>query len=104
MTDSRSKLEQNFVEHLYTTRRDLPDEAQRAISEVPTIPDFYYSGSHACIYCDGSVHDDPTQKQKDTDLRKKLREFGYRVIIIRYDQGLEAQIGKYPEVFGKGMK
>jgi hypothetical protein len=30
--------------HLYSTRRDLPDEAQKAISEVPTIPDFYYSG------------------------------------------------------------
>jgi very-short-patch-repair endonuclease len=104
LTDSRSKLEQNFVEHLYNTRRDLPDEAQRAISEVPTIPDFYYSGSHACICCDGSVHDDPTQKQKDTDLRRKLREFGYRVIAIRYDQDLEEQIGKYPEVFGKGKK
>jgi very-short-patch-repair endonuclease len=104
LTDSRSKLEQNFLDHLYSTRRELPDGAQKAIVEVQTIPDFYYSYSHACIYCDGSVHDDPAQKQKDTHLRTALREFGYRPIVIRFDEDLEEQIGKYPEVFGKGKK
>ncbi len=40
LTDSRSELERRFIEHLYKTRCDLPDEAQKALTEVNTIPDF----------------------------------------------------------------
>lgn len=104
LTDSRSKLERDFIEHIYKTRRDLPDEAQKALADLATIPDFYYAGSHTCVYCDGSVHDDSGQKQKDNIFRRQLRELGYRVIVIRYEPSLEEQIAKYPEVFGSGKK
>lgn len=104
LTDSRSELERKFIEHLYKTRRDLPDEAQKALTEVNTIPDFYYAGQHACIFCDGSVHDDPEQKQKDSEIRRQLRDHGYRVIVIGYDRDLEDQIAAYPDLFGLGKK
>ncbi|MBX5493896.1 MAG: DEAD/DEAH box helicase [Bryobacteraceae bacterium] len=102
LTDSRSELERRFLEHLYKTRRDLPDEAQKALTEVNTIPDFYYDGQHACIFCDGSVHDDPAQKEKDIAVRQLLRNHGYRVIVIRYDKDMEQQIAAYPDLFGFG--
>jgi len=101
LTDSRSELERRFVDHLFQTRRRLPDEAQKALAEVNTIPDFYYSGCHACVFCDGAIHDEPAQQQRDRDVRRQLRESGYRVIVIRYDQDLETQIGQYPDVFGE---
>jgi very-short-patch-repair endonuclease len=104
LTDSRSELERRFVDHLYRTRRNLPDEAQKAVAEVNTIPDFYYSGCHACVYCDGAIHDDPAQQQRDKDIREQLRESGYRVIVIRYDQDLETQIAQYPDVFGQARR
>jgi len=103
LTDSRSELERRFIEHLYKTRRDLPDEAQKALIEVNTIPDFYYDGQHACIFCDGSVHDDPAQIQKDADVRRRLRDHGYRVIVIRHDKDLEEQLRAYPDLFGTGQ-
>jgi ATP-dependent helicase YprA (DUF1998 family) len=100
LTDTRSDLERRFIEHLYKTRRHLPDECQKAIPEVRTYPDFFYERHHACVYCDGSVHDDPVQKQKDAEIRSRLRDLGYRVIVIRYDKDLEEQLAAYPDVFG----
>jgi very-short-patch-repair endonuclease len=102
LTDSRSELERRFIEHLYKTRRDLPDEAQKRLTELNTIPDFYYDGQYACVFCDGSVHDEPAQKEKDTAVRRLLRDRGYRVIVIRYDAEIEQQIAMYPDVFGFG--
>jgi ATP-dependent helicase YprA (DUF1998 family) len=102
LTDSRSELERRFIDHLYKTRRDLPDEAQKALTEVNTIPDFYYDGQHACIFCDGSVHDDPVQKEKDSGIRRRLRDHGYRVIVIGKDRDMEQQLAAYPELFGFG--
>ena len=104
LTDSRSALERQFIDHLYKTRRDLPDSGQKALADVNTIPDFYYAGSHACIYCDGSVHDDSAQKTKDDTIRRQLRDHGYRVIVIRYDKDLEQQLAAYPDLFGTGKK
>jgi hypothetical protein len=104
LTDSRSALERQFIDRLYKTRRDLPDAGQKALADVNTIPDFYYTGSHACIYCDGSVHDDPAQTAKDDTIRRQLRDHGYRVIVIRYDKDLEQQLAAYPDLFGTGKK
>ena len=104
LTDSRSELERRFIDHLYQTRRNLPDEAQKAVAEVNTIPDFYYSGCHACVFCDGAIHDEPAQQQRDKDVRRQLRESGYRVIVIRYDRDLETQIAQYPDVFGEARR
>ncbi|MEJ5299694.1 MAG: Zn-binding domain-containing protein [Thermodesulforhabdaceae bacterium] len=101
--DSRSELEREFLNTLYHGGYRLPNEAQRSIQEPRCIVDFFYE-SNVCVFCDGSVHDDPHQQAHDNEVRRQLRARGYRVVVIRYDQNLEEQIRQYAEIFGKGEK
>ena len=55
---------------------------------------------NVCVFCDGSVHDEPQQQLNDKLKRQELKEKGYRAIVIRYDADLDAQIGQNRDVFG----
>ena len=103
LTDSRSDLERSFIDHLYRTKRRLPDEAQKPLIDYFSIPDFFYK-PNACVFCDGSVHNELEQKEKDLIARQGLKELGYRVIVIRYDRDLEEQMVRYIEIFGEGKE
>jgi len=101
LTDSRSELERKFIDCLYFSGRRLPDDAQKALKDYSCIPDFFYE-PNCCIFCDGSVHDLPEQKAKDLVIRTALKDHGYRVVVIRYDQDLEEQVKKSRDIFGEG--
>ena len=56
-------------------------------------PDFVYQNCKLAIFCDGSVHDAPAQKQRDRIGRDNLRyQAGYSVLIWRYDDNLETKL------------
>ena len=100
--DVRSDLERQFVEHLHRTGRNLPDEAQANIEDAMVTSDFYYRDQTACVFCDGSVHDGAEREAEDEQQRRRLKELGYRVVVVRYDRDLEEQMAEHTDVFGEG--
>ena len=100
-TDPDSELERKFLDRLHNRKLRMPDDTQRTIGEAGCQADFYCE-PYVCVFCDGSVHDSPTQKAKDEECRLRLKELGYRVVVIRYDRDIDEQIDDYRDVFGEG--
>jgi len=105
--DPNSSLEAEFLSLLYASRRRLPDRAQfRPEKGIYCEADFYYERdglNGVAVFIDGPSHDDPIQKQKDSEQRTKLEDLGYRVMVIKYDKKLGEQIISCPDIFGPGI-
>ena len=69
--------------------------------------DFYYERDGlkgVAFFVDGPTHDEPAQKQKDSEQGNYLDDLGYRVLTIRYERSIGKRIGENPDVFGPGTK
>jgi len=77
----------------------LPDRAQKLLSDYHCQPDFFYENGSVCVFCDGSVHDDPKLRKDDQRIRSNLISKGFRVIVIRYDRPVDEQIEANRGVF-----
>ncbi len=103
LVDPGSSLEREFLRYLYDNQIRLPDHAQnRPTQEVHVQPDFYYERDNIpgiCVFIDGPHHDTPVQNEQDVRIRNQLRDLGFRVITIRYDQSIADQVEQHPDVF-----
>ncbi|MGI8915834.1 MAG: DEAD/DEAH box helicase [Chloroflexota bacterium] len=102
-TDPASNLERQFLHYLYEHKLRLPDLAQHQPSEeVAVQPDFYYQRDGrrgACVFIDGPAHREHVQHQADLLKRETLADLGYRVIVLPFDQPVDAIIAAYQDVF-----
>lgn len=98
--DPNSSTEQKFLKFLYDNNLRLPDNAQYRIEGYYVQPDFFYK-PNACLFCDGSVHDDAKTKADDESKRNMLRQAGYQVLTWYYQQSLEDFVATRPDIFRK---
>ncbi len=98
-TDPSSDLERRFLDAVYASKRRLPDFAQYEVPGAMAVADFFYE-PNVCVYCDGSVHDEPQQQASDKAVRQELKARGYRIIVIRYDADIEGQQQEDSDIFG----
>jgi very-short-patch-repair endonuclease len=102
-TDPASSFERAFLDHLCERKLRLLDFAQHTpAADIFVQPDFYYRNGTVpgiCVLIDGPYHNDVTRKVEDRRVREALKDRGYRVIAIKADQSLAAQIGRHLDVF-----
>ncbi|MGY6530451.1 MAG: hypothetical protein ACXITR_11030 [Cyanobacterium sp.] len=92
-TDPNSDYERVVLRAIAQMGLPLPDKAQHYFSEAQCRSDFTYTKARLAIFCDGSVHDNPTQIQCDRIKRQDL-EFltGYKSFVFDYKKDLMKQI------------
>lgn len=99
LVDPASALEGRFLDFLHDGGLRLPDRAQhRPVEDLYVQPDFYYDTQHACVFVDGTVHDQPSVHADDQAKREALKDRGYRVITVGPD--FESAVRARPDVFG----
>jgi very-short-patch-repair endonuclease len=98
--DPNSSTEEKFLKYLHENKLRLPEYAQYRISGYYVQPDFFFR-PNICLFCDGSVHDDPALKVNDQGKRDMLRQAGYQVLVWYYKESLEEFVKKRPDIFYK---
>lgn len=92
------------IDALYRGRYRFPDRVQyRPRPDVYAEADFYYERSGrpgVCVFVDGPHHDEAARRAQDAEARELLADYGYRVIVLRYNEPWARQFAQYPEVFG----
>lgn len=97
-TDPSSDLERIFLDHLHDRGLRMPDAAQPQVPGIYCMPDFLYRPD-VYLFCDGSVHDSPEQRERDDRQRETLRAAGMQVLVLRYADDLTAFTDRRPDVF-----
>ena len=94
--------ERIVLEGIKQKRLKLPDEAQKTIYDPTGFPiaicDFFYEPK-TLVFVDGSVHYLDFIQASDDDKRKRLRERGYRIVVIDF-YNLDAGIGELKRKVG----
>ena len=98
--DPNSDTEKKFLNYLYKNGLQLPDSAQKRVDGIYCQPDFHYAPDF-WVFCDGTPHDKPSIKEKDTEIRQAIQNRGEQVFVFYYQDDLNTIISKRPDVFKK---
>ena len=103
-----SSAESEVLRLMYQHGYKLPDRVQhRPVPGVFAEADFYYERHGrpgVAVFVDGPGHNQAERRQHDEDAREELRDLGYRVVVLQYHRGWEAQMREAPDVFGSAPK
>lgn len=99
--DANSSTERKFLDYLYKNGLKLPDIAQYDVPGLYIMPDFYYEKENACVFCDGTPHDEPEIKKQDKQKREALINKGYDVVVYYYKDSLEELVKSRSDIFTK---
>ena len=98
--DESSKMEKTFLDYLRKNKLQLPDHAQKNMSELGCYvsADFFYE-PNVCVFCDGSVHDSDESHQEDKEKRACLERHGYKILGWHYKTRLEDFVNEHANIF-----
>ncbi|HYN44437.1 MAG TPA: DEAD/DEAH box helicase [Candidatus Limnocylindrales bacterium] len=85
MNKCQSNFERNVLFEIQKRNINLPDEAQKIISDkdIPIASaDFFYKPD-IVVFVDGSPHEKDYVQKADEEKRRKLKALGYRIISIK---------------------
>ncbi|MFF3755039.1 DEAD/DEAH box helicase [Streptomyces sp. NPDC002018] len=101
-----SSLEERFVAYLRTHGHRLPDHQQVRLSAALSKPDFVYDTSFGpvAVFVDGPHHDHAETTLRDEEAAERLKEIGWEVVRIRYDDDWSKAVADYPSVFGEARR
>jgi superfamily II DNA/RNA helicase len=89
VTNFDSATERNMVERLKAENLPAPAHAHHGlpIDQPVASADLFWTGGgvNVVVLLDGSVHDNATVAAQDEIKRKKLKDLGYTVVVIRHD-------------------
>jgi very-short-patch-repair endonuclease len=95
-----SALETRWLDLLERLLLRLPSDAQHALPQYHTKPDFFYRDDNTAIYIDGPVHDDPSQRREDEAINRRLMEAGFVVLRFHHAADWNALLVSHPDIFG----
>lgn len=98
--DPSSTLERRFVDRLHELGLRLPDAAQKNVPEMYCCPDFFYQPG-TWVFCDGTPHDSVAAREKDMDIRNRMRAMGHDVIEYHYRTDLNTLLATRSDIFRK---
>ncbi|MFF3014028.1 DEAD/DEAH box helicase [Streptomyces sp. NPDC057939] len=98
-----SRLEERFIEYLKSHGHRLPDHQQIKVREALSKPDFVYETGFGpiAVFVDGPHHDHSDITLRDEEAEERLKDFGWEVIRVRYDDDWSKKVAEYPQVFGE---
>ncbi|MFE6063702.1 DEAD/DEAH box helicase [Streptomyces sp. NPDC056431] len=98
-----SRLEERFVEYLRSHGHRLPDHQQVKVREALSKPDFVYDTGFGpiAVFVDGPHHDHSDIALRDEEAEERLKDFGWEVVRVRYDDDWSKKVAEYPQVFGE---
>ena len=97
-----SELERRFLRFLDEGGYRLPSRAQVLLEDAGTRPDFIYDDDFLAVYVDGPPHDYPERQARDADKDTAMKNLGWSVKHLRYDDDWSAVVAERPDVFGAG--
>jgi superfamily II DNA/RNA helicase len=98
--DPASTLERTFVDALHQRNLRLPDSAQKQVPGLYCQPDFHYE-PNTWVFIDGTPHDKPQVRERDTELRQRMRAMGHDVLVYHYRDDMDALLASRPDIFRK---